>query len=118
MRHGRVYLLRQRGRVVATVCLTTTKPWAIDASRFSPVPTPLYLVDMAVAPELQRRGIGRRCLVEVARLARLWPAGAIRLDAYDGPAGAGPFYQRCGYREVGRAVYRNVPLVYYENVLS
>lgn len=118
MRTGKVFLVRQRGRAIATLCLTTQKPWAIDPSYFSPVRRPLYLVDMAVAPELQQRGIGTTCLAEAERLARSWPAGAIRLDAYAAAAGAGDFYRRCGYREVGRTTYRTVPLIYYESVLE
>jgi GNAT superfamily N-acetyltransferase len=117
MRTGRVFAARHRGRVIASVCLGTRKPWAIDPSYFSPVRRALYLVDMAVAPQLQGRGIGRRCLAAVEEIARAWPAEAIRLDAYDGPVGAGEFYRRCGYREMGRVVYRGVPLVYYESLL-
>ena len=43
-----------------------------------------------------------------------WPADAVRLDAYDSPAGAGPFHAKCGFSERGRVVYRNVPLTYHE----
>jgi GNAT superfamily N-acetyltransferase len=118
MRSGTVFVARRRGRAIATLCLTVRKPWAIDPSYFTPVPRPLYLVDMAVAPELQGRGIGRTCLEEAERIARAWPADAIRLDAWDAPAGAGPFYQRCGYREAGRRVYRGTPLIYYESILK
>ncbi len=117
MRSAKVFLVRRRGRVIVTLALTRTKPWAIDSSYFSPVRRALYLVDMAVIPELQGTGIGRGCLAQVEGIARSWPADAVRLDAYDSPAGAGPFYRRCGYREVGRAIYRDVPLVYYEVVL-
>jgi hypothetical protein len=39
---------------------------------------------------------------------------ALWLDAYDHVAGAGAFYQACGFRKVGRTQYREVPLVYYE----
>lgn len=118
MRTGTVFVARRRGRAVATLCLTARKPWAIDPSYFTPVPRPLYLVDMAVAPALQGTGIGRGCLEEAERIARAWPADAIRLDAYDAPAGAGGFYARCGYREAGRKVYRGTPLIYYERVLE
>jgi len=58
------------------------------------------------------------CLEEAARLARAWPADAIRLDAYDAEAGAGGFYARCGMMEVGRASYRGKPLIYYELLLE
>ena len=42
------------------------------------------------------------------------PSDAIRLDAFDADAGAGEFYSKCGFREVGRASYRSVPLIYFE----
>ena len=50
--------------------------------------------------------------------ARKWPATAIRLDAYDAAYGAGDFYRKCGFREVGRATYRTEPLIYFELILS
>ena len=111
------YVARVGGGIVATLRLATKKPWAIDAACFTAARRPLYLLDMAVAPDEQRRGIGRRCLEEALRLARAWPADAIRLDAYDADAGAGPFYARCGYHEMGRVVYRKTPLIYYEALL-
>jgi hypothetical protein len=43
-----------------------------------------------------------------------WPSDAIRLGAYDADAGAGAFYEKCGFQEVGRATYRTVPLIYFE----
>ena len=57
---------------------------------------------MAVAPDLQRQGIGRRIVREAIAVATAWPSQSIRLDAYDSPAGAGEFYARCDFREVGR----------------
>ena len=72
---------------------------------------------MAVTPNLQRTGIGTRCIHEARRIAIKWPADAIRLDAYDTAAGAGEFYRKSGFHEVGRTKYRNVPLIYYELLL-
>jgi GNAT superfamily N-acetyltransferase len=117
LRTSKVFVMRGRTRIVATLRLATKKPWAIDASYFTPCRRPLYLTGMAVAPARQRKGVGRRCLEEAERIARAWPAGAIRLDAYDADAGAGGFYASCGYTEVGRAVYRGAPLIYFERVL-
>lgn len=105
------------GAIIATLRLATKKPWAIDRSYFTNVARPLYLTDMAVSPSHQRQGIGRRLLVEAREVAEAWPADAIRLDAYDDPAGAGPFYAKCGFREVGRATYRGVPLIYFEALI-
>jgi hypothetical protein len=57
-------------------------------------------------------------LEDACAVARAWPADAIRLDAYDADAGAGPFYLKCGFEHRGHVVYRGDPLVYYELVLS
>jgi GNAT superfamily N-acetyltransferase len=117
VRTSRVLLATCRRRLVGTLRLATKKPWAIDPRYFTDRTSVLYLTDMAVIPDLQRQGVGRRCLEHARTLAKGWSIGAIRLDAYDGPAGAGGFYARCGFREVGRATYRGTPLVYYEMLL-
>ncbi len=117
LRHHDVYVAQLGSELVGTLQLTKKKPWAIDTRYFSPCELPLYLINMAVAPARQRQGIGRRCLEEAKRIARDQPANAIRLDAYDSPAGAGEFYASCGWTKVGRASYRDVPLIYYELVL-
>lgn len=57
-------------------------------------------------------------MTEAERVAQEWPADAIRLDAYDAEAGAGDFYRKCGFREVGRVSYRGVPLIYFERMLE
>lgn len=114
---ARVLLARCGLREVATLRLATKKPWAIDPAYFSERLRVLYLTDMAVSPDLQGRGIGRRSIEEARRVAREWPADVIRLDAYDGPVGAGAFYEKCGFRERGRITYRRTPLIYYEMLL-
>ncbi len=118
MRNARLYVMRMDGDIVASLRLATKKPWAIDRTYFTECDKPLYLTSMAVDPEFQRQGIGRRCLKEVEQEVFKWPADAVRLDAYDADAGAGGFYQSCGYREVGRATYRGTPLVYFEWLAS
>lgn len=117
MKTGKVYVARNGDTVIATLRLCTKKPWAIDTQYFTACKRPLYLVSMAVEPGLQRQGIGRLCIEEAERIARAWPGDALRLDAYDAEAGAGDFYRKCGFREVGRVTYRTVPLVYFERLL-
>ena len=114
MRTCKVFVAREGPEIVGTLRLTTKKPWAIDTSYFTTCDSPVYLLAMAIAPPHQRQGIGRKCLQAVQPIVRAWPADAIRLDAYDAPAGAGSFYARCGFTEVGRTTYRNAPLIYYE----
>jgi GNAT superfamily N-acetyltransferase len=117
MRIARVLIARHRHRAIATLTLSTRKPWAIDTRYFSSSSRPLYLTSMAVGPDLQRKGIGRLCLEEARRITAEWPGDAIRLDAWDADAGAGDFYRACGFREVGRAIYRTAPLIYFEMLL-
>jgi len=117
MRHSRVIVARRGKRIVGTLHLPTKKPWAIDVSYFTAVKKALYLISMAVLPEMQRQGIGRLLIEEAMTQARAWPANAIRLDAFDAEAGAGAFYAKCGFREVGRVTYRKAPLIYFEMLL-
>ena len=114
MKASRVIAMRERGTIVGTLTLQTKKPWAIDVSYFTPCQKALYLINMAVDPDRQRTGVGRQLMSEALRVAQSFPADAIRLDAYDAAAGAGPFYRKCGYTHVGGISYRGVPLLYFE----
>jgi GNAT superfamily N-acetyltransferase len=117
LRHARVLLGRStNGDLLGVLRLATKKPWAIDVKYFTACRRPIYLTDMAVLPHAQRQGVGRALLDEAWRVVCAWPADAVRLDAYDAPAGAGEFYRKCGFLECGRIVYRAVPLIYYERV--
>ena len=118
IRTSRVLLAWDGDLAVGTARLATKRPWAIDPKYFTPCNRALYLTDMAVSPKWQRLGVGRRCLDRARIVAHDWPADAIRLDAYDGPAGAGEFYAKCGFTERGRVAYRSTRLVYYELVLD
>lgn len=113
-RFEKLLIARYGKNMVGTLRLASKKPWAIDIAYFPPAERPLYLTSMAVHPRLQRTGIGRRLLREAETVARTWPSDAIRLAAFDNEAGAGGFYAKCGYREVGRAAYRTVPHIYFE----
>jgi GNAT superfamily N-acetyltransferase len=117
-RHARVRVGRSGKRILTVVRLATKKPWAIDVSYFTPVKRPLYITGLAVSVAHQGQGLGRLAMEDAVEIARAWPADAIRLDAYDSPAGAGDFYVKCGFRERGRVVYRDDPLVYFEILLE
>ena len=111
---SRILIARANRRIVGTLRLATKKPWAIDTAYFTAAERPLYLTGMAVHPDLQRKGIGRLLLKKAEAAARAWPADAVRLDAFNAPAGAGEFYAKCGFREVARVSYKQTPLVYFE----
>jgi len=115
---SRILIARSnRHRIIATLRLATKKPWAIDTAYFTAAKRPLYLSGMAVHPDFQRQGLGRLLLKEAEAVARAWPADAIRLDAFDADAGAGPFYAKCGFREVARVTYKHDPLINFEMIL-
>ncbi len=117
LRNSRVVVARKGRNIVGTMRLQTKKPWAIDTTYFTPVAKAIYLTSMAVLPAMQRKGIGGLLLNEADQQVRNWPADAIRLDAFDADAGAGVFYSKCGFREMGRVTYRKAPLIYFERVM-
>jgi GNAT superfamily N-acetyltransferase len=117
-RNARVRVGCSNRKIVTVLRLASTKPWAIDVARFTPAQRPLYLTGMAVSVTHQRQGLGRLALEDAAEVAAAAPADAIRLDAFEGEAGAGGFYARCGYSPLGRAVYKGTPLLYYELLLT
>lgn len=117
LRSSKILVLRRRSRLIATLCLTAKRPWAINPAYFSDCDRPVYLRSVAVAPDLQGQGIGRKCIEEAKLVGGRWPADFIRVDAYDVPAGAGTFYTQCGFKEVGHTSYRGCPLVYFECAL-
>ncbi len=121
MKRGRVIIATDAGTIIGTLTLSARRPWAIDASYFTRVKTPIYLTSMAIDPKAQRKGVGRALLDDAEQRARCWPESpgqAIRLDAFDADAGAGAFYSKCGYTERGRTVFRTAPLIYFERLLA
>lgn len=117
-RHARVRVGRSGRRILTVLRLATKKPWAIDVAYFTPVKRPLYLTGMAVSVAHQGQGLGRQALEDARAIAAAWPADAIRLDAYDANAGAGTFYERCGFKSAGRVAYKGNPLAYYELLIG
>lgn len=115
--HARVRVGTDGTQILTVLRLATKKPWAIEVSHFTPVKRPIYLTGMTVSVAHQGQGLGREALDDACRVGLQWPADAIRLDAYDANAGAGPFYARCGFTERGRVAYKGNPLIYFERVL-
>ena len=111
-----VLLVLAGSRPAATLTLGRKKPPFYHNSWFAePKAAAVYLSDMAVLPALQRHGIGRWCIQQAELLAREWGAHAIRLDAYQASAGAGGFYQKCGFTLVHAGT---LDLEYYEKTLT
>lgn len=114
IRASQVLVAWEAEHIVGTVRLATVNPRAMASAGFAPVQSALYVLGLAVAPDYQKMGIGRRLLDSAKEQARQRRADALWLDTVEGQAGAGPFYLRCGFRRVAAAVKGKVPLVHYE----
>ncbi len=116
---GDLYLVDVDGATVGTLKLTNRKIGFYHSDWFAdPGAAAAYLMDMAIDPRHQRRAIGRRAMALAEAIARRDGLCAMRLDAYRGPAGAGPFYRKCGYTLVHQGEINGARLEYYEKLLS
>jgi GNAT superfamily N-acetyltransferase len=118
LRHSNLLFAREEGVMVGTLRLATKNPWIGDTTFFTPSERPIFLTSMAVLPRRQRQGIGRRLLFEARKVAAEMGGKVLRLDSYQGPAGAGDFYRKCGFREVHRGDYNGTPLIWFETPLE
>ncbi len=115
MAEGTLYLIAQDGLTVGTFRLTNKKIVFYRKAWFAePDDLAAYLLNMAIDPAYQRQGIGQFAMREIDQRVRDMNLLALRFDAYDGPAGAGIFYQKCGYTLVHKGCVGDVPLEYYE----
>ena len=108
---------RSRGEIVALTRMQTKKPWAFDLKYFKQVQMRSIWGTSRYSPMCQGQGFGTQLMAAAVDDARAWPADAVRTSAYDGAAGAGPFYAKCGFREMGRVTYRTTPMIYFEMIL-
>jgi GNAT superfamily N-acetyltransferase len=115
---GELYLIEANSTAAGTLRLTDRKIGFYHNAWFARPDDPAgYLLDMAVHPDHQRLGIGHRAMQMMERLAQQAGLQAVRLDAYQGPAGAGAFYRKCGYAMVHTGDMRGVGLEYFEKLL-
>ena len=111
---SRVLVARCEAGVVGTVRLARAQPALFDAAAFTPVANAFYVLGLAVAPASRGRGVGRALMESAKEATRSAPMDALWLDVYDHAAGAGSFYEKCGFRKVGRVSHQRTVLVGYE----
>ena len=112
MKTTETVVAREGELLVATFRLDPARGFC-GVARFTEVDGFVYLLEMAVRPSHQRRGVGRLCLEEAERRARARGSKAIRLDTNDDPVRAAAFYTACGYREV----LHHAQTIYFERLL-
>jgi GNAT superfamily N-acetyltransferase len=116
---GTLFLAEIDGAAIGAMQVTDRKVSFYRGEWFAhPKDAAAYLLDMAIEPAHQRRGLGRRAMALAEELARARGLPAIRLDAYGGPAGAGGFYAKCGYRLVHTGTFNGIALEYFEKLLG
>jgi GNAT superfamily N-acetyltransferase len=116
---GSLYVVQANDAAVGTLRLTERKPGFYRGEWFAdPKALTCYLFDMAIDPPHRRRGAGRQAMRLAEELARSRGLAAIRLDAYGGPAGAGRFYEKCGFRQVYGGDFKGVALEYFEKLVA
>ncbi|MDE1152157.1 MAG: GNAT family N-acetyltransferase [Micavibrio sp.] len=104
--------------IIGTLTLTPLrigfyKPdWFADAAAKA-----LYLHSMSIHPQRQHDDIGRQALEQVEAFAGQQGFTAIRLDSYDSDAGAGGFYESCGFVQVAREDAMKTKLKIYERII-
>jgi N-acetylglutamate synthase-like GNAT family acetyltransferase len=64
---------------------------------------------LAVAPELQRRGLGHRLVAVVEATCAALGCDVVELDIVNLRDELGPWYKSLGYREIGTAPYTHRP---------
>lgn len=114
MRATHVLVARQAEDIVGTVRLIPARQGMFDFSAFTPAALALYVIGLAVSPHCQGEGVGRELMAAAKQVARAWPADALWLDTYAHAAGAGPFYEKCGFRRVGVGSINRASLAFYE----
>ena len=113
-----LFVIEKEASVVGTFCFVTRKIVFYRKGWFAFPDDPAgYLINMAIDPQYQRLGVGRQVMNELGKLAGRMKLLAIRLDAYQGAAGAGEFYRKCGCLLVHEGKVGDVGLEYYEKVL-
>jgi GNAT superfamily N-acetyltransferase len=73
---------------------------------------------VSVAPERQRRGIGRRLMEAATDWARSEGYEALVLETTSEQRGAIAFYEALGWTEIGRSAFRRWEMVWFELKLS
>lgn len=106
--------------LVGTFTIDRVMPYFYDRKWFKKVGVNGFCTvrSMAIDPAHQKKGIGREIMKGIELLARRNRLKSIRLDAYAGPAGAGGFYEKCGYKKVHKGKFRKIELEYFEKVLD
>jgi ribosomal protein S18 acetylase RimI-like enzyme len=121
VRRGTVFGIRNEGRIIGAVVVDRRQsgkysglPWSDRAG------DPACIHRLAVHPDFQGQGMGKKLLRFAEEQARGAGGTSIRLDVFTGNPAAVGMYRRAGYAEVGtiRFPMRKVPYLCFEKSLG
>ncbi|NRA37941.1 MAG: GNAT family N-acetyltransferase [Planctomycetes bacterium] len=113
LKNGKILLAWFGVELVGTLTLSKKKPWAVNKKIFPRSDNPIYMIAMAISPKHQRKGIGAKMVKKAISIAKTDGHDFIHLDSYNAEAGAGGFYEKCGFNHVCDIVYKECPLSYW-----
>ncbi len=89
LRRGELYIARSAGEIVGLHVILETRPRTVE------------IMNVAVAPELQGRGIGKRLVAHAIERARAKQAKTVEIGTANSSVGQLALYQKAGFRIVG-----------------
>lgn len=121
LHNGNLYGIQQDGRWIGAVVVNEEQdkefeglPWQDLSGK------PMIIHRLAVHPDYQGQGIGKKLLqfAEAAATSHLYTS--IRLDAYSANPSAMGMYVKAGYTRIGEVRYpfRKHPFIVFEKVIS
>ena len=116
---GKVYAVSENGELIATFTMSV-EPLVYYFSQLwsDPSIVAMYVNHMAVLPEYQGKGVGRKCMERIEQDSLELGCGAVRLDAYEKNEHAVKFYDQLGYERREIIMYRGLPLLCFDNLLK
>jgi GNAT superfamily N-acetyltransferase len=116
-RRRSLFIVRRKGRCVASVCLNDEQPEVYQTVAWRCLTGRALVVHrLCVLPEWQRHGLGKSLMKFAEAFARKEAYSWIRLEAYAGCPAVLALYDGLGYRRVGEVRFprRRLPFVCYE----
>jgi GNAT superfamily N-acetyltransferase len=118
LRTAKLYVVIKRDEVIASLKLSPKPPWSGAPVKIAAGSRPYFLSALLVAPEFHRRGYGRACVDEAAKLARRAKADTLITAIYDHAAlEAHAFLTRTNFREIAHSESRGTGLRGYARSL-
>ncbi len=120
LKQGETYGYRENSIIMAAVVVDREQSskyaglgWTDTAG------SPACIHRLAVRPDHQGKGLGKRLLVFAEGCAKAAGASSIRLDVFKSNPGAVSLYERSGYQAVGTVAYpmRKKPFLCMEKIL-